>query len=120
MAVRQPCGDNASADQRGGSESQEADAPVEVIGQNSGGNAADESSESGSADVEAHDEGDAIGRPLLTDVGDHNGDDSGNHDALQEAPEDELRERSGSCRQQGGNRDAEDREDDDSFAGQPL
>ena len=84
------------------------------------GDAADEAAECGSADIEAHDEGDAFGRPLFTDVSDDDGDDAGYRDSLEKSPEDELRKRSGRCREQRGDGHAEDGEDDDALAGEPL
>ena len=89
--MRKPCGDSGGSGQRGEAEGEEADAPGEVVGEDAGGDAAHEAAERGAADVEAHDEGDAIRRPFFADIGDDDGDDAGDHDALKESPEDELR-----------------------------
>ncbi len=117
-AVRQPRGHGGCAGERGDAESEEADAPAEVVGQDAGGDATNKAAERCAADVEAHDERDAVGRPLLADVGDDDGDDAGDHDALQKSPEDELRKRSGGGGEKCRNGNAEERNDDDALARQ--
>ena len=61
-----------------------------------------------------------MGRPLLADVGDENGDDAGDHDSLKKSPDDELRERGCRGGEQRGDGHAEDGGDNDSLAGEPL
>lgn len=74
---RQPCGHGGSSGERGGAKGKEGDAPVEPVGQDAGADPAHEAAEGGPADVEAHDESDAVGRPFFANVGDQNGDDTG-------------------------------------------
>ena len=118
--VRQPRSDCGSAGERCSAKREKADAPTEMIGENAGGDASKEAAERGAADVEAHDECHALGRPFFADVGDHDGNNAGNHDALKKSPEDELRQRCGCGGQQGGNGDAEKRDNDDAFARKAL
>ena len=91
-SVGQPRSNCGRSDERGAAEHEKADAPTEVLGENSACEAAHETAQRGSADVEAHDESHFVWRPLFTDVGDDDGDDAGHGDALQKAPEDQLRE----------------------------
>ncbi len=91
-----------------------------MVGEDAGGDATDEATECSAADIEAHDERDALRRPFFSDVSDDDGDDAGDHNALQESPEDELRERSGSGGEQCWDGDAENREDDHAFACEAL
>lgn len=116
----EPCGDSGGPDERREAECEEADAPTDVVGEDTGGDAADEAAESGAADIEAHDEGDTFRRPFFADVGDDYGDDPGNHDALKEPPEDELGEGGGGGREKRGDGDAEDGVDDDALAGEAF
>jgi len=90
--VGEPCGYGGGTYKRGNAEDEEADAPGEVIGDDAGGDAAHEAAERGSTDIEAHDQRNALGRPLFPDIGDNDGNDAWHHDALQETPKDELGE----------------------------
>ena len=119
-SVRQPSSNRSRAGESRGSECEKAHAPAEPVRQNAGGYAADETAESGAADVEAHDERNVVGRPLLADVGHHHGDYAGHDDALQESPEDELCKRCRCSGEQRGQRDAQQRSHDDALARQPL
>ena len=118
--MRQPQGNGSCAGQGEGANGEEADAPVVVLGQQTGGDTADEAAERSAADVEAHDEGNLLGRPFLANVGDHDGDDSGNGDTLHGAPEDKLPERCGGGGQQSRQGHAQQRADNDALARQPL
>lgn len=57
-----------------------------MLGDKAGGDAAEESAQSGAADVDAHDDGDGVVVPFLTDVGDGDGEDSGQDESLEKAP----------------------------------
>jgi hypothetical protein len=120
MSAGQPCPDSGCSSERGRAKDKKCDSPVEPVGENSGAHPARKTAKSGSADIEAHNEGHAIGRPFFPYVSHDDGDDARDHDALQKAPKDELTERCGSGGKQRGNRDSQQRGDYHALAGHPL
>jgi hypothetical protein len=120
LPARKPTGDGCCSGKRDGSQAEKTYPPVKGLGEDSAGDAAEKAAQGGAAHVEAHDERDAVWRPLLADVSDDDSEDARQSNALEKTPEDELAERTGRRREKCRKGNADERGDDDALAGQTL
>ena len=111
--MRQPAPEQEAEDDVENSDGNEAIAPTGldernqmVGGRNSGEDSSEKASENCATDVDRHHLRHAMARPLLGNVGDGDTEDSGHGDALQESPENKLRQAAGGGGKDGGQRQA--------------
>ena len=118
--VWKPGSDGTSTDERCNTQHEEAQPPAKIVRQYSSRNTAEKAAEGGSTDVEAHNECDPIGRPLLANISDNDSNNSGHHQSLEKTPKDQLR-KGGRCgRKESGESNAENGKHDDTLAGHVL
>ena len=108
------------ADQRNRSQHQECRPPADRLGQHAGDEAAAEAADAGAGDIDAGDARHLRRRPFVADIGERDGEDRRQHQALDEAPDDDAVDVARQRHHDGRHRDGEHRRRDQPLASEHV